>query len=294
LRPVPSDVLLTPGTDEAFRVDELDAAGVVVGTADSVTWAKFIPPTAKVKTEMDAEFNENGVLVAGPDAAMSAGAFKGSSGEISGVTRGRILPNLPFTEDFESFELTADHATDGVKFAYPPLPWIGARFKWEVRDLEGNKVLAKTLDRILFQRALSFIGLPDSSNYTLQADLMTDGNRRTKSVVGLINQHYNISLKGNNNALEVSSNYERLQESVPFTVEAKTWYTVKTRVDVNDDGSGVVRAKAWPKAEAEPDAWTIEVDVENVHHQGSPGLYAFSPRSLMRVYIDNISITSNE
>jgi outer membrane protein assembly factor BamB len=128
----------------------------------------------------------------------------------------------------------------------------------------------------------------------LQADLMTDGNRRTKSVVGLINQHYNISLKGNNNALEVSSNFERLQESVPFTVEAKTWYTLKTRVDVNEDGSGVVRAKAWPKSEAEPDAWTIEVEVENAHTEGSPGLYAFSPRSLMRVYIDNISITSNE
>ena len=31
LRPVPSDVLLTPGTDAEFRVDEIDAAGVVVG-----------------------------------------------------------------------------------------------------------------------------------------------------------------------------------------------------------------------------------------------------------------------
>ncbi|MEM7145948.1 MAG: PQQ-binding-like beta-propeller repeat protein [Verrucomicrobiota bacterium] len=294
LRPVPSDVLLTPGSEATFRVDMIDEAGVVVGEAEDVEWKTFIPPTAKVKTEMDATFSEAGVLVAGPDAKMSAGAFKGKSGELEGVTRGRILPNLPMSEDFESFELTVDHATDDVTFAYPPLPWIGARFKWEVRDLDGEKVLAKTLDRILFQRALSFIGEPDSSDYTLQADLMTDGNRRTKSVVGLINQKYNISLKGNSNQLEVSSNFERLQENVPFTVDANTWYTLKSRVDVNDDGSGVVRAKAWPRGEDEPAEWTIEVDVENAHAEGSPGLYAFSPRSLMRVYVDNISITPNE
>ena len=45
-----------------------------------------------------------------------------------------------------------------MKFAYPPLPWIGARFKWEIREMDGNKVLAKTLNNIFFQRAISFIG----------------------------------------------------------------------------------------------------------------------------------------
>ncbi|MEM8952553.1 MAG: PQQ-binding-like beta-propeller repeat protein [Verrucomicrobiota bacterium] len=294
LRPVPSDVLMTPGSEVGFRVDLIDEAGIVVGEAKDVEWEAFIPPTARVKTQMDAAFDEEGKLVAGPDAKMSAGAFKGTSGDLTGVTRGRILPNMPFSEDFEGFELEVDHATDDVQFAYPPLPWIGARFKWEVRDKDGEKVLAKTLDRILFQRALSFIGEPDSNNYTMQADLMTDGNRRTKSVVGLINQKYIISLKGNSNALEVSSNFERLQESVPFTVDANTWYTVKTRVDANDDGSGVIRAKAWPRDEDEPAEWTIEVDVDSVHSEGAPGLYAFSPRSLMRVYVDNISISPNE
>src|SRR5215212_5744094 len=99
------------------------------------------------------------------------------------------------TENFESFQLTVPHATEaGVKFAYPPLPWIGARFKWEVRDLEGNKVLAKTLDNIFFQRATVFLGQPDTKDYTFEADVRTDGNRRTMSTVGVINQRYLVAL----------------------------------------------------------------------------------------------------
>ncbi|MEO0417092.1 MAG: hypothetical protein AAF226_19320, partial [Verrucomicrobiota bacterium] len=173
------------------------------------------------------------------------------------------------------------------------LPWIGARLKWEVRELDGNKVLTKTLDRILFQRSLSFIGDPDLSSYTLQADVMTDGNRRVKSVVGLINQRYIIALLGNANKLEISSNHERVKHPVPFSISAKKWYTLKTRVDTNDDGSGVVRAKAWVKGEPEPEAWTAEFEHANVHKKGAPGLFGFSPQSQKSVFVDNISITQN-
>ena len=54
-----------------------------------------------------------------------------------------------------------------MKFAWPPLPWIGARFKWDIRELEGNKMLNKTLDRLLFQRAFTFFGDSRMSNYTM-------------------------------------------------------------------------------------------------------------------------------
>ena len=55
---------------------------------------------------------------------------------------------------------------------------------------------------------MTFIGHPELSNYVMQADVMTDGNRRIKSDVGLVNQRYLIVLKGNANQLEVSSNQE--------------------------------------------------------------------------------------
>jgi hypothetical protein len=198
------------------------------------------------------------------------------------------------TEDFEHFQLTVPHATEtGVQFAYPPLPWIGARFKWEVRDLDGNKVLAKTLDNIFFQRATVFIGDAGMHNYTMEADVRSDGNRRTMSIVGLINQRYLITLIGNSQELEVSSNEERIRASTPFAWKAGTWYHLKTRVDVASDGSGVVRAKAWKKGDPEPDAWTIEVPHRHAHAEGSPGLFGFSPQSLFRVYVDNIAVTPN-
>lgn len=288
---VPADVLLKAGDSQKVRIYKADANGIPLEEVTDVTYEKFIPPTAKVKAEMDASFEGN-TISAAADASLSAGAWKATSGDLSGFLRGRVISNLPYTEDFESFELVGARA-DGTPFAYPPLPWIGARLKWEVRDIDGNKVLAKTLDRVLFQRSLSFIGDPNLSSYTLQADVMTDGSRRVKSVMGLINQRYIISLVGNANILEISSNHERVKVSAPFRISAKKWYVLKTRVDTNEDGSGVVRAKAWAKGEEEPADWTLEFTHNNVHKKGAPGLFGFSPQSQKSVFIDNISITQN-
>lgn len=294
LSAVPVDVLLRSGDSADISLRSLDAGGVPVADVDQATWEKFVPPTAKVKAEMDASFEGNTISSAA-DAKLSAGAWKATSGDLSGILRGRVIADLPYTEDFEGFNLVDQPggSEPGRSFDFPPLPWIGARLKWEVIEHEGNKVLSKTLDKVLFQRSLSFIGHPELSGYTVQADVMTDGNRRIKSVVGVINQRYIISLVGNSNQLEVSSNFERLAESVPFPIAANTWYTLKTRVDVAEDGSGVVRAKAWAKGEAEPDAWTIEVPHKNAHKKGAPGIFGFAPQSQKTVFVDNISITPN-
>lgn len=291
LSAVPVDVLLQAGGSADVKILQAGANGVPIGAASDVNFAKFVPPTAKVKAEMDASFSGS-TISAADDAKLSAGAWKATSGDLSGIVRGRVISNLPYNEDFEAFELDADSVAGG-KMAYPPLPWIGARLKWEVRELNGTKVLAKTLDRVLFQRSLSFIGGPELSNYALQADVMTDGNRRVKSVVGLINQRYIIALIGNANKLEISSNHERVKHSVSFPISANKWYTLKTKVDVNEDGSGVVRGKAWVKGEPEPEAWTIEFEHKNVHKMGAPGLFGFSPQSQKSVFIDNIAITQN-
>ena len=286
LLPVPSDVLVKAGETIEIDLRTLDADGNQVGTADSAEWAKFIPPTAKVKAEMDAAFEGNAISAAG-DATESAGAWKATSGGLTGILRGRVISDLPYNQDFESFELT-----DG--FSYPPLAWIGARVKWKVIEKDGNKVLSKTLDSVLFQRALSFIGDPDLSNYTVQADVMTDGNRRVKSVVGVINQRYIISLVGNSNVIEVNSNHEHFNVTAPFPISANQWYTLKTRVDVAEDGSGVVRAKAWKKGDPEPEAWTIEAAHTHAHTKGAPGLFGFSPQAQKSVFIDNVSVTKNQ
>jgi hypothetical protein len=219
-------------------------------------------------------------------------------GDLKGYIRGRVLPYLPIEQNFEWASLTETNEAENVNFAYPPLPWIGARFKFEIREKDGNKVFAKAIDNKFFQRATVFIGDPGARNYTIEADVMSDGNRRKMSEVGLINQHYIIVLKGNEQKLEINSNQERLRvpganEPSNFKWSPNIWYRLKARVDVASDGSGVVRAKAWKKDEAEPEKWTLEVPHKTAHQSGSPGLFGFSPQD-MRVYIDNIKVYPNK
>lgn len=300
LQIIPAEFVIHPGGKRSFRLRSIDANGNVVSEIKAASWETFIPPTAKVKAKIeDAKFNEASELVANPDAKAGAGAFKATAeGGLFGTVRGRVLQEPPFEQDFNRFELTEEFPADGqnpaYKFAYPPLPWIGARFKFQVMDQGGEKVLGKSFDRLLFQRGTVFIGTSDMKNYTVQADVMTDGNRRSKSDVGVVNQRYLIALKGNANVLELSSNYERLSRTVPVKVDAQKWYTLKTQVKDNGDGNGVVFAKVWERGQTEPDKWTIEVPVNPVHTHGSPGLYGFTPQNQKRVFIDNVKVTPNQ
>jgi outer membrane protein assembly factor BamB len=295
LQVIPSEVLLAPGASAALRVRSLDAKGFVVNeTLDpkNVKWDAFIPPTARVKSKMLATLGD-GRLTADTKPVPSAGAFVAEHNGLKGYVRGRVLPSLPFQEDFESFSLdqtTTNAFEPPTAFAYPPLPWIGARVKFEVREVQGTRALTKTVDNKFFQRAFVFIGDATSKHYTIQADVMSDGNRRKMSDVGVINQRYLVVLKGNEQKLEISSNQELFRFSAPFKWSPGTWYQLQARVDLAPNGSGTIRAKAWPRGEPEPSAWTLEVPHQRANTHGSPGLFGFSPQD-MRVYLDNIRVT---
>ena len=294
LQVVPAEFSLLAGKSERFEVFSLDSAGRRIEKLEKdLTWEKWIPPTAKVQSKVDATISQQGILTAEADALLSAGAIKVSSGSLSGVARGRVIPNLPYNENFEdgfSFQHTS---SDQISFSYPPLPWLGARMRWQVQKMGENTVAGNTLDRVLFQRAINFLGHKDMSNYTMEADVMTDGDRRIKSNVGLINQRYIFVLVGNSQKLEVVSNFDRFRHSVPFSIRTNTWYRLKTCVDLVSSNTGVIKAKVWPKEEEEPDSWTLEVEHNNAHVKGAPGIYAMSPQSKKKVYIDNISISQN-
>ncbi len=292
LQVIPSEVLLHPGGKAAFRVRSLDANGLTVADSipsSEVKWASYVPPTAKVKAAMRGAFDASGTLQAALDPVASAGAFEATVGALKGYLRGRVMPNVPIREDFERFALAETNAA-GVVFAYPPLSWIGARFKFDVREKDGTKVLAKTTDNGFFRRATVFVGTPEMSHYTIEADVMSDGNRRKMSEVGVINQRYLIVLKGNEQKLEVNSNQERLRASADFKWSPNVWYRLKAQVERNPDGSAVVCAKAWKRGEPEPAEWTLTVPHKTAHQAGSPGLFGFSPQD-MPVYIDNVEIT---
>ena len=294
LQVVPAEFALKSGGTLAFKVFSLDKNGRrIEELKEGLSWEKWIPPTAKVQSKVDAEITPSGLLIAERDAKLSAGALRVSNGTLYGVTRGRVLQDLPYEENFEQgFSLT-QKSSDQIPFSYAPLPWLGARMRWQVQDMGGNLVAGNTLDRVLFQRAINFVGHKDMANYTAQADVMTDGDRRTKSNIGLINQRYIFALIGNSQKLEIISNYDRFRHSVPFSFKTRIWYKLKTRVDILEDGTGMIRAKAWPKMGDEPGEWTIEVPHSTPHLQGAPGIYAMSPQSKKKVYFDNLSIIYN-
>ena len=63
---------------------------------------------------------------------------------------------------------------------------------------------------------------------------------------------------------------------------------------VDAAGVGTIRAKAWPRDQAEPAAWTLVVTHAAAHTEGAPGLFGFTPQNRDKVYIDAVSLTRTD
>lgn len=283
LRIIPGDVLVRPGESVSFRAQAIDAAGQVVREeTGELTW-----PASPLGLRPE---NGGRTVTAGERAG--AATLRVSAGGLSDEVRFRVVYPESFTEDFESVPLNQD-APDGTKFGRTPAHWISGFPKWDVREVGGSKALAKTIDDLIFQRTQGFFGDPDASDYTMSADIMSEGNRRIMSAAGVVNQRYQVALNGNKRTLEISSNYERIKHEVPFQMRPGVWYRLKTRVDLDAAGAATVYAKAWPRDEAEPAEWTTSFRHGHGHTRGAAGIYGFSPNNQFRVYVDNIVVTPN-
>ncbi|MFT4542964.1 MAG: outer membrane protein assembly factor BamB [Planctomycetota bacterium] len=274
LQLVPADATfhMSAAEDLSYEVRALDDRGRLVEVLDNSS----------------VELTKPGWIAAGKPAV---GVVKAKSGALTGAARVRGVPDIPSLQDFSGIELNQKGETP---WAWPPGFWLGGRMKWKVVEHEGESLISRRLDNPLFQRTVSLFGRPDDSNYTVSADMMSDGNRRSMCSVGVVNQRYLIVLKGNHQEIEVSSNMERLKVGSPFKWKVGLWYSMKTRVDLAGDGSGIVRAKVWLRGTDEPDAWTIEVTDPHAQSHGAAGVYAFTPQSRFTAYLDNITVTPND
>ncbi len=278
---IPGDFLLRVGEEVPIALRTIDAGGRVVEASyrGLTTWEYMQPPIATRTPEWTWKGLKPG-----------AGVIKASFKDWSSSARVRVVASPPYVLDFDDTELNQA----GGKFAFPPGHWLSAKPKWKIIEREGEKVLSRNMSNPLFQRTMSYIGHPEDKNYTVQMDILSDGNRRSQSSAGFVNQRYLFQLKGNYQQLQMSSNDERIKVAETFRWKPGTWYTLKGRVDVNPDGSGVVRAKAWKRGDPEPDAWLLEYAHADVHENGSPGLFGFTPQSRFTVYLDNILVTPND
>ena len=126
----------------------------------------------------------------------------------------------------------------------PPAWWTGAPGKVFQRTVEGaGKVLMRPRDDTVGRRAKVFMGQPNMTGYTVEADVRGREQRRQRGDVGLINERYGLVLFGNGQKLELHpwQAADEMTVRVPFTWDADKWYRMKLRVDQLPDGT---RARA--------------------------------------------------
>lgn len=279
---VPTELILKPNEKTTFRARLFNASGQFI-REDKATFAL---------DGLKGTLSENGEFTAPPDEIPQGGQVKATVNGVEGIARVRVLPTNPsvYSENFDS-----------VAVKTLPTFWSNGTLKYEVSELEGNKVLAKlTTGSSLLTRSRLFIGPDIFSNYTTESDVYATEKRRQMGDVGVIAQRYMMILFGNDQKVQITpwqpetfSDQGKTQEafSVPFAWKKDTWYRMKLQVE-NLPGEKVrARGKVWLASEKEPDKWTIE-RVDNIgNRRGSPGLFG---NALAEVYFDNIKVYSNK
>ena len=136
-------------------------------------------------------------------------------------------------------------------------------------------MLQKAADNTLFKRMRMFMGAPDWSNYTVEADVRTPTRRRQQGDIGITAQRYSLVLYGTSQRLKIEPWEPETTRTVtvPFAWKPDTWYHLKLRVENQPNGAVRARGKAWPTGEPEPAAWTIDKTDPIGNRQGAPGVF---------------------
>ncbi len=268
---VPAEIQVTAGQPQRFHVRALTAEG---GRAPS-------PPVEWSLEGLPGEIDGEGNYSSGSVERAWAGHVVARAGELAAKARVRVYPTLPWSQDFNSVE-------PGTY----PAEWIGASGKFEVVTLEdGNRVLEKVRIARGIQRSYVYIGPPTMSGYQIEADLKAISHPRRIPDMGLIANRYIVVLEGNYQKLSVHSwaSEKRMYQSVDFPWEKGVWYRMKMRVDLDDQGKAVIRAKVWARDDAEPDDWSLKAEDPHGNAQGSPGIYG---QSYADIHYDNLKVAS--
>jgi hypothetical protein len=271
----PAELVMKPGETKSFKVRLFDDRGRFIREEASAQWS-----LDGLKGEATAN-----KFTAAADGGLQGGQLKATVGNGAGVSKIRIIPALPYSEDFSN--VPVDKA---------PSYWLntdGVPIKYSVRELEGNKVLVKRPDAGIFKRTRSPFGAVDTSNYTIEADVRAVEKRRQMGDAGVVAQRYELVLFGNIQKIELRSWQIEPKRAVskPFAWKADTWYRLKLQVENMPGGKTRARGKAWPASEAEPAEWLIEWTDPVGNRMGSAGVFADNANE---VFFDNIKVTPNK
>ncbi len=269
---VPTELLIKPGDTLNFRVRLFDERGQFIREEKAAEWS-----LDKLKGTV-----ANGQFVSATDGGWQAGTVKATVGGLTGTARVRIVPPLPWSENFDAMAANT----------IPPT-WTNATSKFTVRDIEGNKVLVKTTEGTsLLTRARAYMGTSDLHDYTVEADINATTKRRQQGDAGIIAQRYALVLYGNAQELHLEPWQPETTRTVkaPYQWQPNAWYRMKLMVETLPDGKVRARGKVWPKGEAEPAAWLVERIDPLPNRQGSPGIFG---SALAEIFFDNLKVTAN-
>lgn len=268
----PAELLLRPGQTQKLQVRLFNANGQLLKTTAEATFEVQGPGAVTPAGEFTADKH----------ATHSAAYVTAKVGELTGRTRIRIVPPLPWKFDFE-----------GLKDA--PITWVGARYRHVLRQVDGSNAMVKITTIPKGTRSRASFGPSDLSDYTIQADMkMSEMDGKTPDI-GLIAQGYTFEFRGQGKLIQIGSwishDKRSFKEIEPFTLAANTWYTLKLKV-ANKDGKAIAQAKIWPRDSEEPEAWTIELTDPAPNKEGAPGLFGNATNA--EISIDNVSVTPNK
>ena len=270
---VPTELILKPGDKVNFRARLFDAQGNFIREEPAATWS-----LDQLKGTVT-----NGQFTVAGDAMNQAGWVKATVDGVTGTANVRVFPPLPWNETFDSIAVDA-----------APASWVSMTMKFGVRDLNGNKVLAKlTTGSSLLSRSRAYLGPSDWSNYTVESDVMATTKRRQQGDAGVIAQRYVLTLYGNSQMLHLEPWQPETTrtKTMPYAWKPDTWYRLKLQVENLPDGKTRARGKVWPVSETEPAVWMIERIDPIPNRQGAPGIFG---NGLAELYFDNVKVYANK
>lgn len=270
---VPAELVLKPGEAASFQVRFFDGQGRRIERVEQVSW--------ELKG-LEGELSQDGTFTPAADQRPQVGEIEATLQNVRGTARVRVIPPLPWREDFEN--LPEDRV---------PPHWINATGKYAIRELDGEKVLVKLADNPFTRRARTFMGPSDWSDYTVDVEVRAERQRRQMGDAGVVAQRYALVLFGNHQRLELQPWQPETERTVamPFKWEPDRWYRMKLRVENLDDGRTRALGKVWPADQEEPEDWLIQRTDPIPNREGSPGIYADAS---FEIFFNNLEVRPNQ
>jgi len=162
--------------------------------------------------------------------------------------------------------------------------------------VKGNGVMCKITTIPKGARSQGWMGRPNFSKYTIQADVYSAQRDGKQGDVGVIGQRYRLDLMGAAQTLKVGSwiAHESKFNIAPFEWSPNTWYTLKLSTTIEDRKGtkvAILKGKVWPRGEDEPEAWTVTWEDTPGNEIGSPGLFGNAKDA--EIFFDNVKLTQN-